>query len=117
MKNRFLFIVIFLMGFTVFSYGQSTKKPTFKKVTNTTKTRKSNKLYQPIQISSNTPKKRGPYYLNKQVILEKLNVNIIPLDYPKYDAKLSKADNINLIDKWMLKNKHLIKDKYKAQYK
>ena len=41
----------------------------------------------------------------------------MPVDYPKLNVKLSKQDNLNLIDKWMLSNKHLIKDKYKALYK
>ncbi|NQZ70703.1 MAG: hypothetical protein HRT89_21830 [Lentisphaeria bacterium] len=115
MRTLLMLIAFLFIGYTAKAQD---KKPEFKKVERTNNIKKSVSSPIPLtQISSNTPKKSGSYYLNDQVILEKLNVKTIPSDYPQYNAKLSKSDNVNLIEKWMLNNKHLIKDKYKALYK
>ena len=115
-------IVIIAFLFTGYVAKAQEIKPEIKKVerTNVDKSDKRNDGATPVsvmQISSSTPKKSSPYYLNNQVILEKLNVKTIPSDYPKYNSKISKSSNLDLIEKWMRKNRHLIKDKYKAQYK
>jgi hypothetical protein len=110
MKYKYLIVVLFFVGITSLSYGQTEVKPEFKKVERTNVKNSDKKLYQPIKVSSNVADSKRIYYWNDQAILEKLNVNTIPIDYPKYNVKISKSANLNLIDAWTLKNKHLLKD-------